>query len=758
MPRIGPPVVLINAPNSGPDPIVSAESHQSHPERGTLSRELIDFLIELSIALQKFAIYPAGHPMLATTVARLEQRLAALLDISDTVSLGVARNQLVIEGIATDEHHAVLRDLAQRLHDHHLGAVKIIRGVQPNELRDFLVTLGVEHGKDATPVGLLPEAELPTWSHLRLYPLAYEHLELLDEEEDASVPTAERQRGAGSGGARAARLWVGLARAALAGGGASRSRDSRPAIALDSLTEVPGSPPEGTSDESPQSSREEAEAEEHTAADPEAVARAIDEHKREAAYDQVIVGYLLQIADELRTAEGRDAVALRGRVSRLVGSMKPETLRTLLSMGNDANQRRRFVLDATQGLAVDAVLELLRAAADTSRQNISHSLIRMLSKLAAHAEQGSAQARPLADAALREQVERLLAGWELDDPNPGSYGAALQRMAAAAPVFAAPVEPAFASEDERLIQMSIEVDMLGPLVWNAVDRLAAPGDLARLFELLDGAPAGRSVVERIRERVITPAALAAALGETPVRFPLVDRLAAALGPVAADPLLDALAAAESRSLRRSLLDRLGKIGPPLGAAVVPRLGDERWYVVRNRLVLIEELAAPPAGFSAAAFLEHADPRVRRQALRLQLRSGEDRDRALVAALRDPDDATRHLALVAVQHDCPAAAAPAVVECARDPGVAADDRVLAIRALGRAGGAAALAAVLAVTDGGHTIFGRPRLAPKSPELLAALAALALTWRHDAAAAEVLGRAAQSSDAEIRAATLVPRSAP
>lgn len=682
-------------------------------ERATLSRELGEFLIELSIALHKHAMYPEGHPSLEPAAAAVGRRAGDLLRDRVSLSLGVAHHQLVIEGVATDPKHPVLAELAGRLHRHHLGAVTFTRGITGDEIRAGLRLLAEEADRAAQPLGLRPREALPQWEHLRLHPLTYDRLELLEEGGDDLPPESRGAR------ARSAQLWVGLARAALAGQIADdQAPDTKPAV----------------------------------------VAHAIDAHPRGEAYDQVIVGYLLQIAEELQGAGGREGADLRRRTSRLIGELKPETLRRLVEMGGDTAQRRKFVLDATHGMAVDAVLELLRAAADTSRQNISHSLIRMLSKLAAHAEQGSAQARPLADAALREQVERLLAGWELDDPNPGSYGAALQRMAAAAPVFAAPVEPAFASEDERLIQMSIEVDMLGPLVWNAVDRLAAPGDLARLLELLDGAPAGRSVVERIRERVITPAALAAALGETPVRFPLVDRLAAALGPVAADPLLDALAAAESRSLRRSLLDRLGKIGPPLGAAVVPRLGDERWYVVRNLLVLIEELAAPPAGFSAAAFLEHADPRVRRQALRLQLRSGEDRDRALVAALRDPDDATRHLALVAVQHDCPAAATPAVVECARDPGVAADDRVLAIRALGRAGGAAALAAVLAVTDGGHTIFGRPRLAPKSPELLAALAALALTWRHDAAAAEVLGRAAQSSDAEIRAATLVPRSAP
>ena len=36
------------------------------------------------------------------------------------------------------------------------------------------------------------------------------------------------------------------------------------------------------------------------------MAKAIDEHRGTAAYDQVIVGYLLQIAEELRSASGAD--------------------------------------------------------------------------------------------------------------------------------------------------------------------------------------------------------------------------------------------------------------------------------------------------------------------------------------------------------------------------------------------------------------------------------------------------------------------
>src|SRR5438034_10115806 len=98
-------------------------------EKAALSRELADFLIELSIALHKHAMYPKGHPSLAPAAAGVTRRSALLLENRSTLSLGVARRQLVIEGIATDPKHPVLGELAERLHRHHLGALPFRKGV-----------------------------------------------------------------------------------------------------------------------------------------------------------------------------------------------------------------------------------------------------------------------------------------------------------------------------------------------------------------------------------------------------------------------------------------------------------------------------------------------------------------------------------------------------------------------------------------------------------------------------------------------------
>src|SRR6266516_686065 len=680
-------------------------------ERATLSRDLADFLIELSIALHKHSMYPEGHPSLAPAAAGLTRRAALLLEDRATVSLGVARNQLVIEGVANDPKHPVLRELAGRLHRHHLGAITFRRGVEQGEVTDALRTLAMEAERTGQPLGLGDRDRLAAWPHVQLHALTYERLELTDEGGPA----------AGETDARAAQLWVGLARAALA----TAPEDTRP-----------------------------------TPMEPAVIAQAIDEHSKAGAtaYDQVIVGYLLQIAAELKTAGSAEAAALRRRTSRLIRTLKPETLQRLVRMGGDFAQRRQFVSDAADGMAVDAVLDILKAAAETSHATISHSLVRLLSKLAVHAEAGAASVRPQADAALREQVQQLLAGWTLPDPNPGAYGEALQRMARAAPA-GPPRADHHATEPDRLVAMALEIGTMGPRLPAAVARVVAEGRLAQLLDALEGGAADTAAAATVRAQIATAAAVQRIVAREPVDFKLLERLVPLVGAAAA-PLLDALAVAESRGARRGLLAQLAKMGAEIAPLVVARLDDSRWYVTRNLIALLEELGPPPAGFSAAPYMRHADARVRWQAVKLQLKRPDERDEALVTGLRDQDPRTLRLALsiaVALQA-CPDAAVPLLVNRATDRTLPGDLRALAVRCLGYTRAPVALETLLQITAGGRTLFGRERLAAKSPELLVALAALATGWRRDPRAGARLLIAASSPDGEIRNAADPPASRP
>ena len=751
--------VAPSQPAAGPRP--------STVQRAALSRELSDFLIEFSIALHKHAMYPDGHPTLAPSSEGVARRLVSLLVDRGTLSLGVARDQLVIEGVATDPRHPVLRDLAERLHRHHLGAISFARGVSGPEIDEALKRLAEDAARAAEPLGMRPVAQIPAWPHVRLYPLTFDRLQLLDLP-DAPPGEEEGRTDTSASGVQAAQLWVGLARAALASeapaAGAtveakppSPPPAGAPAVAEPPAPVEPGSPstvvvapPEAAvsaplSDDEIDAALDVVEAAapiEAAAVEPAVVAQAIESHERGTAYDQVIVGYMLQIADELKVAGGAGAVALKKRMSKLIGALDETTLSRLLEMGGDLAQRRQFILDASQGMAVDAVVDLVRAASGTGAP-VSRSMLRMLTKLGHHAERGPQASRAIAESNLRDQVAELVQGWALADPNPDGYAAALEKMSAVSPALMAPGEAQFAPEPVRLLQMACEAGATGDTLGRATEQLLLDGRVGDVLDVLERAPTATAATEAIAARIATPDGVRLVLSGQPVDFALLDRVVERTGVEAVEPMLDVLADSESRQVRRALIDRLVRFGEPLGPRLLPRLGDERWYVVRNLLYLAAELPAPPPGLNAAQFAQHEDFRVRREALRVLFRDPAVRARAIVTALSDADARVTRLALAAVADGgCPEAAVPAIVTIATG-GEDSDLRVAAVRALAAEGGRLALEALLRLTSLRRSFLGNVKHVSAEPEFLAALAALG-GFPGDRRARERLEQAAASRD--------------
>jgi hypothetical protein len=685
-------------------------SLEPNTDRVALTRELTEFLVELSVALHKHSMYPSEHPALEPAIQSIVRRAETLLAERPMLAFGVARRQLIIEGQTTDPNHPVLRRLAETLHRHHLGAISLLRGVEAAEIGEALRALSADAERDG-PVGLRPAAQRE-WPHFRLHPLTFDRLSLVGDQRGAAGGSG----GGGSGSARAAELWVGLARAAIASG----EGDSTP-----------------------------------VSTDPSDVARAIEEHDRPAAYDQVIVGHLLQIAGELRTAPPGEVEALRRRTSVLISALKPATLRRLVDMGGNSAQRGSFVLDATHGMDVEAVLQIIRAAADANGRVISNGMVRLMSKLASQAGSTNDVVRPIADAELRAQVTQLLAGWELEDPNPERYSRVLEHLATETADREAPTLRDAADTDTsqtlRTIEIALEVGVTGPTVQRAVDRIVQSGQVGGVLELLKARPPGSDgVADALVAQLVRPASLAALVNREPMDEASLDGLLPFMSAEGFQALLDVLASSENRATRRKLIDRLARAALDTGPYIAARLEDERWYVLRNMLLLMERSGHIPEGFSATRWTAHQDARVRYEALRLQLTIARERDRAIRTALQDDDPRIVRLGLAALQQDCPPAYAPLVAAMAANPQGDSEVRLLAVNALARLSTHDSLETLLKVVDGGRTFFGRPKLAAKTPVVLSALRALAQGWAADPRAAVFLKRGAQSADADVRQA--------
>ena len=680
------------------------------PPRATLSQELNTFLVDFSVALHKHSMYPSAHPSLGPAAVRVTQRALRLLVDRPMLAFGVARHQLIIDGVATDPNQPVLRRLAEALHMHRLGAVSILPGVDSREISSAIRLLAVEVGNGIQPLGDDRSGRLNEWQHVRLHPLTLERLELVDEEPDAAVSSGEQLDH------HAARLWVGLANAALA-------VDARAA-------------------------------QERVVTDPVAVAKAIDHHSGAEAYDQVIVGYLLQIADELKAGSASADGPLRRRTARLIDALDPETLQRLLAMGGDGTQRRAFVRSAASGMAVDSVVKILRAAAAASQQTISHGLLRMLSKLASHAEAGKVHTRPMADAELREQVDRLLEGWTLEDPSPEAYSRTLQHLAISGGANN-PDDDESASPHEadpvRVVQIGLEVAGTGPIVERAIDQAIDDGAIKELRSLLSTPPEeSASTAEVIRGRLSGARAMSSLVVQPSIDFDLIDALLPSISVDAYEVLLDTLMASENRATRRKLIDRLGRTKLDVALVIAEKLEDERWYVQRNLLLLLERLRRVPPGFSTTPWTQHPDARVRYQGVSLQLAVPAERESAIRAALGDSDPRIIRLGLVAAQTNCPAALIPQLAELTRNAQLADELRLLAVGALGKSRDDAALHALLGLVDGGKTFLRRPKLAAPTPIVVSALRALAQMWSASEAAQHFVAQARRSFTSEFRQA--------
>ncbi|MGH7579400.1 MAG: hypothetical protein ACREM9_04455 [Gemmatimonadales bacterium] len=665
----------------------------------TLARDLSDLLVEFSLALGYQSAYPEGHPLLVTAAERLTHALAGALASRSTLTLGIARRQFVIDGVATDPGNGLLGNLAQRFHRHRVAALRFDRAITQAEMTSLLAAIGTDPRRDPGPLGLQPESAR-TWANAEIYPAQYSRLELSQEQGTESDSGTDVQ------------LWLELARAAL---------------------------PDGTRTELAGSSH------------PGVLAAAINQRVREVSYDQTVVKYLVRVAEEVADGETVEQAWLRRRPSRLIASLDPAALERLLQVSGTEPHRRRLILAASQTLAADAVLKVVQAAGESSTRNVSDSMMLLLGKLAQHAESGSPEVAPAADTALRENVGRLVSDWELEDPNPEAYVSVLQHMVRStrASESVERTGPGLDLDPETVLHIGLELGAMGPRVHAAADRLVADGRTRLLTELLEGAAKAGAETDAIWERVVSADLLGRELARQPMDLTVIEALVARLKADASGPMLDALAASNDRSTRWNLLRLLADMGAAVAPAVAARLPDAPWFVQRNLLLLLGRLGTWPEGFSPAAYISHGEPRVRREAYRLLLDAPSAREAAIVGGLADPDPGIVTMVLGAAMPTCPPGAIPLLDRIAHETTRDTETRLLAVRALAgcpdpdRVGRLATLAWQ-------RRWWGGVRLAPKSAVLLAVLRTLADSHGDHPDGSVVLALAGRHRDPEIRAA--------
>ncbi|MEP7325938.1 MAG: hypothetical protein ABI836_08325 [Gemmatimonadota bacterium] len=660
-----------------------------------LPRELTDFLVELANAINKHAMYPDGHPVLLTVADALARSLGLIFRDRAAIAMGISPTQIIIAGLTTDTSQVLVRDLAARLHRRNIGAIKLYRGVEPSEIVDLLRVVARDSATsdDGAPMER-------RWPHIRLHPVSYSQLELVGDIAEA-----------GKASSWATTLWLGLAVAAL-----------------------------------------ETEAETESGATPAALAQAIDARKGDDEYGQRIAGQLTDLLDACRARGGAEAMALESQISRLIGSMAPETLERLVSLEPNEAERKRFLLEMSQAMAVDAVLDLVQAAARATSRTISPALVQLLGKMANHAQEPASDVRVKAELAFRQQVRSLIEGWdewEQKDPAPDDYQRTLTQLAAAGKGPLRGPSHNYECEPERTLQLSLEVGVGTDATREAAGRLLESGELRLLLDLLDRSP-NYGLAAELRHQVITPESLGRALQKSSVDFTAIATMVRLVGAPALPMLLDQLEQAPDPETLQQYVAMLKGLGDGLGEAAVGRLAGAQWPAQRNLLTLLAALPGVPADFQPAEFTRNPDPTIRNISLRILLGGGSTRGRAICDALAGEDTATVRLGIAAAVEGCPPAAVPLLIRQIEqgdfEPGV----KAAAIRAIAPVKLPLVVDFLVGLSTTRTLWLRRKRLAHRSPQVIAAVTGLGRHWAQHPRAREVLGMARAHAEAEFRAA--------
>ncbi len=755
---------------------------------------LADFLRDLAIAWKSMLAYPAGHPSRRESFSRAHRQLGGVLAAVSPLVLGVSRDGL-IHGPAKITSTGSQR-LAEALHRQRVALVAIDESVQASELETFLGSLTTDKQAEQAPLWeRLPAAGVRA---IVVEPIDYQALVMTDEASPeahasgtiwetvtrellAGRQLAPHQREAALSATASAEdlaQWIeNLLRESGRPGGGVGGVDigAGGGIGAGGPASAVGSPPAGTGTGfgSPGAGVGVGSAGVGGTAQGAGLADVPRDADLAVALGSAVAAQLGRLRGASRQRATRDVVDLTNRLPpHLRQALLQASMRTL-AVDEEGGEALRDLAGAQPPAGVLSTLRQLAG----ERQKLSASALRLARQLTAAAHAAREAAVEPVEAGAAAALQELFRDRDVDrvgqpPPSPDDRRSVVElprpRPLAEVPELGARRDTLHDETLARQLTTTL-LELVAarlpqeppeePTLWRLEDLYRgfllagqlqqAAGIVEALRGILQQARAAggsdaelRRCVERLANRE-TIAALLAALPDLP--SPAAARqLVDVLGPVAVRHLVAALPEETDRSRRRQLLDLLAALGP----AVVPHatllLGDPRWYVVRNMIQVLRAVGDQTSLPQVRKCAEHADLRVRLEAIKSLFAADSERSADLLAQAindRDPKVAEAAIGLVGSYH-ITQGVQPLVALIKRwDPfGRRRTVRLRAIRSLGRLGDPAALPPLEPFFRDGFR--GRNR-----EERLAAYESLggypAAAWR------PIVERGLRSRDPEVRA---------
>jgi HEAT repeat protein len=609
----------------------------------------------LALAWKNLSAYPPGHPALVGSVDQAHQRLAELRGPGGEVVLGISHDGLVYGKDKVLSAHA--QKFAQALYTRGVALIRFHPNVTPSDLETFLRLMG-----GGTP-GSHPR---PLWEELteagivtiHLQPVDYSGVQVSD---DLTAPPPPKHE---------ASLWDEILRALVGGRELSadgqqllrtevRSVNDLASIMLEYVKTISKLPQADFDPDATFGIRFSTPVPETPEIISARVAESVGLHitRSTGLRKQVAVQQVVQL---LRTLPE----PMRGTVLRAV-------LRALSTDESNASLLRDFA----SSFPDDEILEMLRYLSTMTKLSPSAGLLlQSMVRTAAPVPAVSTDA-----AVPIGELVKLFGDEDVDRFNPEDHQALLSEVSIQMPEVKPGLQPIdllgdrveTVTDEAVSLQLSLSVlallerygsarapDLLLERTESLFRSHLTSGQyahaLSMILELREIAQSGRS--EELRKK--TSATVTALASEETIRAlvqslhtertegaEVIQRLIEAMGATATRSLLLALAEENNRSRRRRLFDFVASLGSVIVPEATKFLADERWYVVRNMVVLLRAVNDRTSLPEIRRNARHPDMRVRLEAIKTLLSFDSSVPRGLLEeAIHDPDSKMAEMAI------------------------------------------------------------------------------------------------------------------
>lgn len=634
-----------------------APSPQSPVERELPldTRLLSEAVIELNISRKNVGIYPAGHIQITRSIDRAFELLQRLFQVRPEMTLGVAKDTLLVGQDYLDRKNPVYRDFALSMNQQGIAAVTFISGLDKEELVRFHRILTTKPEEIRTSGGIEAVVSASGIQHIRIMAINYDSFHVTEEEE-IFKPTAKAVEKSGEN------VWQDfvslLSTGTLAGQGQG--------VSLKDAEDI----------------------------DPSELARLLNERRLDPtaaiqSYDRIISSYVRGAAEKKELT--REQSNTLSSLNSLLKDLSPELRKQFLSVAFQRASSSTAPAGAEEvvgGLADDMVIEMLTQANAEGRE-ISPTLTGLVGKLAKAHDQGDISVGqrqgwlkqgaggPSAPIILPEHMQKLFDREKYEEYVSADYEEMLKTMTEAPVVVTAdfPLEEHAMTLEDAHLDFQIGRALLAFMEENIEEEdykefaaklvAIAPGFLETgnfelLFDISDTLRrhASEKAVQGVREaaaearKIFTaPEFIIQALHAFEVWMKDKGQEAAgliqSLGPDVVPGLMDIFSRDESVGGRKVLFNLLCLFGDPAIYEAQKRLRDPRAYYVRNLLIFIRRAGTPSSIPHIQPLLQHREQSVRMEALSALLKFKDPGSVKLIrGAIRsdDPDVSLQAIAL------------------------------------------------------------------------------------------------------------------